>query len=101
MGQERDPVCGMKVDSASPHAATHDGHTYHFCSEACRDRFEANPSQYSASESADASGAHSERHEPPHTVTGGFAAPKFGFAGSGGAEYELLPEQHDDKDHKH
>ena len=25
---------------------------------------------------------------PPHTETGGFSAPKFGSAGSGGAEYE-------------
>lgn len=37
-----------------------------------------------------------ERHEPPHTTTGPLTAPKFGSAGSGGAEYEPLPEQHDE-----
>jgi Cu+-exporting ATPase len=39
-----DPVCGMTVDP--PHAAataTHDGHTYYFCSTACRDQFVADP----------------------------------------------------------
>jgi YHS domain-containing protein len=81
----------MKVDSASPYHATVDGQSYQFCSATCRDRFEANPSQYNAS----TAGAHSERHEPPHTVTGGFPAPKFGSAGSGGAEYEVLRERHD------
>ncbi len=39
-----------------------------------------------------------ERHEPPRTTTGPLTAPKFGSAGSGGAEYERLPEQHDDED---
>ncbi len=37
-----------------------------------------------------------ERHEPPHTTTGPLTAPKFGSAGSGGAEYEPLPEQHEE-----
>jgi predicted small metal-binding protein len=35
-----------------------------------------------------------ERHEPPYTTTGGITAPKFGSAGSGGLEYERLPERH-------
>ena len=35
-----------------------------------------------------------ERHEPPYTTTGGISAPKFGSAGSGGLEYERLPERH-------
>lgn len=35
-----------------------------------------------------------ERHEPPYTVTAWFVAPKFGAAGSGGLEYERLPEAH-------
>ena len=38
-----------------------------------------------------------ERHEPPHTTKGGVTAPKFGSAGSGGAEYEQVPEQHDEE----
>ncbi|MGQ0815730.1 MAG: hypothetical protein ACT4O1_14940 [Gemmatimonadota bacterium] len=37
-----------------------------------------------------------EKHEPTHTVEP-IPAPKFGSAGSGGAEFERLPEQHDDK----
>lgn len=88
MGQERDPVCGMAVDSASPYSVTHNGHTHHFCSEACRDKFEAQPAHYESS----SSGHEKERFDPPHTVTGGFAAPKFGSAGSGGAEYEQIRE---------
>ena len=41
-----------------------------------------------------------EKHEPTHTVDP-IPAPKFGSAGSGGAEFERLPEQHeDDKIHE-
>ncbi|MFZ3236694.1 MAG: HAD-IC family P-type ATPase, partial [Stellaceae bacterium] len=44
---ERDPVCGMSVDSAaSPHRAEHAGHTYHFCGARCRERFAADPARY-------------------------------------------------------
>ena len=39
-----------------------------------------------------------ERHEPPRTTTGPITAPKFGSAGSGGLEYERLPERHDRDD---
>ncbi|SDO20111.1 Cu+-exporting ATPase [Lutimaribacter pacificus] len=43
----RDPVCGMTVDpEAGKPAAEHDGHTYHFCSEGCRDKFLADPEAY-------------------------------------------------------
>jgi len=34
-----DPVCGMKVDRSKAVTASHDGHTYFFCSEHCRDSF--------------------------------------------------------------
>ena len=30
---ETDPVCGMKVDRAKAVTASHDGHTYFFCSD--------------------------------------------------------------------
>ncbi len=44
---ERDPVCGMSVNSAaSPHRAEHAGHTYHFCGARCRERFAADPARY-------------------------------------------------------
>ena len=35
-----------------------------------------------------------EKHDHPHTH-GKIPAPKFGSAGSGGAEFERLPEQHE------
>ena len=39
-----DPVCGMAItpENAAGHV-DHEGHTYHFCSESCRKRFQADP----------------------------------------------------------
>ncbi|MDE8650860.1 heavy metal translocating P-type ATPase [Novosphingobium album (ex Liu et al. 2023)] len=44
-----DPVCGMAVDPEKTafHAA-HGGHTHHFCSAGCRDKFLADPDKYLA-----------------------------------------------------
>jgi YHS domain-containing protein/uncharacterized membrane protein YraQ (UPF0718 family) len=43
-GYAKDPVCGMQVEIAhAPATATLDGTTYHFCSDHCRHRFEADP----------------------------------------------------------
>ena len=43
----RDPVCGMTVDPAtSKHRFDYRGETYHFCSEGCRTKFAADPTQY-------------------------------------------------------
>ncbi len=43
----RDPVCGMTVDpEAGKPSLRYDGHTYHFCSEGCRRKFEAAPQDY-------------------------------------------------------
>lgn len=43
----RDPVCGMTVDpDAGKPTATYSGHTYHFCSEGCRTKFQAAPETY-------------------------------------------------------
>jgi uncharacterized protein len=36
---ETDPVCGMKVDRSKALSASHDGHTYFFCSDHCRHQF--------------------------------------------------------------
>ncbi|MFT3915505.1 MAG: YHS domain-containing protein [Anaeromyxobacteraceae bacterium] len=46
----RDPVCGMDVDPASPPGGTvkRGRYAYHFCSDACRARFEAEPEKYFA-----------------------------------------------------
>ena len=39
-----DPVCGMSVDpdTARGGSAEHDGQTYFFCSNGCRERFQKN-----------------------------------------------------------
>jgi len=43
----RDPVCGMSVNpETSKHRFEHDGTTYHFCSNGCRTKFEADPAKY-------------------------------------------------------
>jgi len=43
----RDPVCGMTVDpqAGKPHL-DHSGHTYHFCSASCRDKFIKAPHKF-------------------------------------------------------
>ncbi|MFH5803088.1 heavy metal translocating P-type ATPase [Alienimonas sp. DA493] len=41
-----DPVCGMTVPADAPRVAEHDGKTYRFCSDGCRDRFAADPERY-------------------------------------------------------
>src|SRR5215472_9105512 len=46
-GQERDPVCGMAVDPATAkHRSEHAAHTYYFCGNRCRERFETEPARY-------------------------------------------------------
>jgi trehalose synthase len=45
-GEERDPVCGMRVD---PHKALeyqYRSESYHFCSESCREQFKATPEYF-------------------------------------------------------
>jgi YHS domain-containing protein len=91
----------MIVDTKTPYRSIFQGETYYFCSENCRQAFEANPAHYAARAhgAADTKPADQplERHEPRFTKTrDGLVSPKFGSAGSGGAEYELLPEAHDD-----
>ena len=43
---ETDPVCGMKVDPASPLHADHGGQRYVFCNPTCREKFTADPAAY-------------------------------------------------------
>lgn len=103
--QARDPVCGMYVDTATAKfQSTFEGGTYYFCAAGCKRTFDANPAHYAeraapprgASREADTARASEplERHDPPFTKADGIVAPKFGAAGSGGAEYEPLPEAH-------
>ncbi len=43
----RDPVCGMTVDpDAGKPSLDYEGHTYHFCCDGCRRKFEATPQDY-------------------------------------------------------
>lgn len=47
MAMTTDPVCGMRLDPDDAAAtAEYDGETYYFCSEVCRDAFEADPAAY-------------------------------------------------------
>jgi YHS domain-containing protein len=85
MDEIKDPVCGATVERTDITTA-YGEETVYFCSDTCRRRFEAAPQDYPI-----------ERHEPPYTVKGQVAAPKFGSAGSGGLEYEGAPERHDDE----
>lgn len=103
MAQVKDPVCGMMVDSdATAATSSYRGQTYYFCSTACQRKFDADPAQYAGTSADGASPGRPteelERHEPPYTKSGGMVAPKFGSAGSGGAEHERLPEAHDDRE---
>lgn len=44
---ERDVVCGMQIDPAKAAGTSeYQGKTYHFCSNGCKAKFDANPSQY-------------------------------------------------------
>jgi Cu+-exporting ATPase len=44
---QRDPVCGMEIDAQDAAAKSqHQGQTYYFCSEGCREKFDQNPQQY-------------------------------------------------------
>jgi YHS domain-containing protein len=87
MSQVKDPVCGRVVETATAAGGrvVYESEEVYFCSDSCRRTFEAEPDRFVP-----------ERHEPPFTVKGGIAAPKFGAAASGGLEYEPVPERHDE-----
>jgi len=89
MARAIDPVCGMTVDTDTATAKVqYRGRPYYFCSEQCAVTFRADPERYARI------GEATEQHEPPFTHEGGLTAPKFGAAGSGGAENEPMPERH-------
>jgi Cu+-exporting ATPase len=47
MAMVTDPVCGMHIDDGEAvGTAEHQGRTYFFCSEACREAFEADPDAF-------------------------------------------------------
>jgi P-type Cu+ transporter len=41
-----DPVCGMTVNAPTALSTSHEGQTYYFCREGCRDKFVADPDRY-------------------------------------------------------
>jgi P-type Cu+ transporter len=42
-----DPVCGMHVDpKAAPAFSIYNEHTFYFCCDGCKEKFEANPELY-------------------------------------------------------
>ena len=100
MVQVKDPVCGMMIDrDTAADTSQYQGRTFYFCSAECKRQFDAAPDRFADTASSMADRADTlERHEPPFTKTGNMLAPKFGSAGSGGAEYERLPERHDPDD---
>jgi YHS domain-containing protein len=101
MPRVKDPVCGMVIESETAAAhSQYDGRNFSFCSMECKDAFDADPARYAAHSTTTPDDVDEplERHEPPYTKTGGWVSPKFGSAGSGGAEYERLPEAHDRRD---
>jgi Cu+-exporting ATPase len=49
----KDPVCGMNIDTTKEHATSqHQGETYHFCSAACKEKFDRSPALYAARKTA-------------------------------------------------
>ena len=41
-----DPVCGMTIETAAAKSSVYDGHVHYFCSQNCREKFEAAPQTY-------------------------------------------------------
>jgi Cu+-exporting ATPase len=83
----KDPVCGMTVDPESAkHRAEHNGHTFHFCSEGCKNKFQASPDQYlGAARNVERPQAHDQREytcpmDPEVRQQGPGICPKCGMA---------------------
>ncbi|MFZ5862325.1 MAG: YHS domain-containing protein [Nitrospirota bacterium] len=45
-GRSKDPVCGMAVEVTAAKTSVYRGQTYYFCSNECREKFEATPTSY-------------------------------------------------------
>jgi Cu+-exporting ATPase len=45
----KDPVCGMEIDEKkASRTSTFGGHTYYFCSDACKKKFDQEPGKFAA-----------------------------------------------------
>lgn len=45
---QKDPVCGMSVDTNDAENSTYQGKTYYFCSEDCKTKFDKKPAQFTS-----------------------------------------------------
>lgn len=59
-----DPVCGMKVETAKAKSSAFAGRVYYFCSQNCREKFEAAPESYT--KGSQASPTPMEAHHGTH-----------------------------------
>jgi Cu+-exporting ATPase len=49
MATVKDPVCGMDIDPETAFGSSeYEGQTFHFCSESCKERFDADPATFAA-----------------------------------------------------
>ena len=86
-----EPVCGMTIDSENAAAReAHGDHFHWFCSADCARAFRSSPTRYTADETIS---QEMRQRTPPRTEEDGIVTPMFGSAGSGGAEYEPIPEE--------
>ncbi len=50
---ERDVVCGMTVDPKTAEVKSeHEGKTYYFCCDGCKDSFEKDPGKYAGAQAS-------------------------------------------------
>jgi YHS domain-containing protein len=61
--EARDPVCGMTIDTANAKSSFHDGRVYYFCSQSCRDKFEASPASYATRDASGQTATMEHSHE--------------------------------------
>jgi heavy metal translocating P-type ATPase len=93
----RDPVCGMKVITDSPHHFRHEHTDYFFCSAGCQKKFSANPRQYlepvkTTANPASADAQYTCPMHPEVVQTGPGSCPKCGMA----LEPMIISADHDD-----
>ena len=94
MSRVLDPVCGMAIDTDTARARSdYEGRIYYFCSDVCKREFDKDPSLYSSVPKQRIARADAPPSEETFTEGGGMVTPKFGSAGSGGAEFENRPDE--------
>lgn len=97
MSQVTDPVCGMTIDPERAAASEHHGdHAHYFCSTVCARAFREAPDRYHSARPRSGPDDELRDRTPPRTVEKGIASPMFGSAGSGGAEFEPVPEENEE-----